>query len=86
MFADASDLIGEGVPGLPDGMVVARSGHLFATGPGGVIVFDAAGKRLGRIETGSAVSNCTLGSDGRVLYMSSHRFIARVDLGAPRDP
>lgn len=86
VFADASDLLGEGVPGLPDGMAVARSGHLFASGPGGVIVFDPDGKRLGRIETGSAVSNCTLGNDGRVLYMSSHRFIARVGLGASRDP
>jgi len=80
VFADASDLLGEGVPGLPDGMAVAADGRLFATGPGGVLVFDADGKRLGRIETGDAVSNCAFGDDGRTLYMTSHKRVARVRL------
>ncbi|MDR6843209.1 SMP-30/gluconolactonase/LRE family protein [Pseudoxanthomonas sacheonensis] len=78
VFADASDLLGEGVPGLPDGMAVSSDGKLFATGPGGVLVFDADGKRLGRIETGAAISNCAFGDDGHTLYMSSHTFVARV--------
>ncbi len=78
IFADASDLLGEGIPGLPDGMAVATDGRLFATGPGGVLVFDADGKRLGRIETGSAISDCAFGDDGRTLYMTSHTFLARV--------
>ena len=78
VFADASDLLGEGVPGLPDGMAVSSDGKLFATGPGGVLVFDADGKRLGRIETGVAISNCAFGDDGHTLYMSSHTFVARV--------
>lgn len=82
VFSDASDLLGEGVPGLPDGMAVSSDGHLFATGPGGVLVFDADGKRLGRIETGVAISNCAFGDDGRTLYMSSHSFIARVQVKA----
>jgi gluconolactonase len=83
VFADASDLVAEGKPGLPDGLAVAADGRLFATGPGGVIVFDADGKRLGRIETGSAVSNCAFGDDGRMLYMSSHTFVARVRIAKP---
>lgn len=78
VFSDASGLLGEGVPGLPDGMAVSSDGKLFATGPGGVLVFDADGKRLGRIETGVAISNCAFGDDGRTLYMSSHSFVARV--------
>ncbi len=83
LFADASDLVVEGKPGLPDGMAVAPNGRLFATGPGGVIVFSADGKRLGRIETGSAIANCALGADdGRTLYMTSHTFVARVRLAA----
>jgi len=82
VFADASDLLGEGVPGLPDGMAVAGDGRLFATGPGGVLVFDADGKRLGRIETGSAISNCAFGDDGRTLYMTSHKLLARIRLKA----
>jgi gluconolactonase len=82
VFADASDLVGEDVPGLPDGMAVSSDGHLFATGPGGVIVFDAVGNRLGRIETGSAIANCAFGDDGRTLYMTSHTFLARVPVNA----
>ncbi|KAF1711561.1 SMP-30/gluconolactonase/LRE family protein [Pseudoxanthomonas sacheonensis] len=82
VFADATDLLGEGVPGLPDGMAVAEDGRLFATGPGGVLVFDPDGKRLGRIETGTAISNCAFGDDGHTLYMSSHTLVARVRLKA----
>lgn len=89
VFADASDLVGEASPGLPDGIAVSGDGWIFATGPGGVIVFDPDGKRLGRIETGTAISNCAFGDDGHTLYMSSHGFIARVllktvGLGFPR--
>lgn len=82
VFADASDLVAEDSPGLPDGMAVAADGTLFATGPGGVLVFDPAGKRLGRIETGTAVANCAFGDDGRTLYMTSHDFLARVRVRA----
>jgi len=78
VFADASDLMREGIAGLPDGMAVAIDGTLFATGPGGVIVFAPDGTRLGRVETGTAVANCAFGDDGRMLYLASHRFVARV--------
>ncbi len=78
VFADAGDLVGDDAPGLPDGMVVAADGTLFATGPGGVLVFAPDGTRLGRIETGHAVSNCTFGDDGRTLYMTSDGLLARV--------
>jgi gluconolactonase len=82
VFADASDLVGEASPGLPDGMAVSSDGRIFATGPGGVLVFDADGRRLGRIETGTAVANCAFGDDGRTLYMSSHTFLARIRVKA----
>lgn len=78
VFADATDLMGDDAPGLPDGMAVAANGTLFATGPGGVIVFAPDGTRLGRIETGKAVSNCAFGDDGRTLYMTSSDTLARV--------
>ncbi len=82
VFADASDLMGDGVPGLPDGMAVADDGRIFATAPGGVLVMDAGGRRLGRIATGAAVSNCAFGDDGRTLYMTSHTRVARVRVNA----
>ncbi len=80
VFADASDLVNDAAPGLPDGLKVASNGYLFATGPGGVIVFTPQGERIGRIETGLAIANCAFGDDGRTLYMTSHKMIARVRL------
>jgi gluconolactonase len=80
VFADVSDLVGEDNPGLPDGMSVSVGGHVFATGPGGVLIFSPEGKRLGLIQTGAAIANCAFGDDGRTLYMTSHKFIARVRL------
>ena len=80
VFADASDLVGDDAPGLPDGMTVAADGTVLATGPGGVLVFAPDGTRLGRIETGSAVANVTFGDDGRTLYLASDSFLARVRL------
>lgn len=80
VFADASDLIAPTAPGLPDGMAMSADGHLFATGPGGVLVFAKDGRRLGRISTGAAVSNCAFSADGRTLYMTSDHMLARVRL------
>jgi gluconolactonase len=37
-------------------------------------------KRLGRINTGTAASNCDFGDDGRTLYITSNNFIARTRL------
>ncbi|MGH8060939.1 MAG: SMP-30/gluconolactonase/LRE family protein [Pseudoxanthomonas sp.] len=78
VFADAFDLLGEGVEGLPDGMAVSQAGELFATAPGGILVMNAAGRRLGRIETGAAISNCAFGDDGKTLYLTSHTLLARL--------
>ncbi|HEY5803786.1 MAG TPA: SMP-30/gluconolactonase/LRE family protein [Lysobacter sp.] len=77
-LADASDLIAAGASGAPDGLCVSADGHLFASAPGGLLVMDASGKRLGRIETGGRVSNCAFGDDGRTLYLTAHTFVARV--------
>jgi gluconolactonase len=78
LFADAVDLVATQSPGLPDGMKVAANGYLFATAPGGVLIFSPEGKRLGRIETGSAIANCAFGDDGRTLYLTSDHMLARV--------
>jgi gluconolactonase len=79
IFADATAEVGDARPGLPDGMAIDAEGNLFATGPGGVIVFAPDGTRLGRIETGTAVANCTFGgADGRTLFLASNNMLARV--------
>jgi endo-1,4-beta-xylanase len=80
VFSDASDLIGPTAPGLPDGMAMSADGHLFATAPGGVLVFASDGRRLGRISTGAAVANCAISDDGRTLYLTSDHMLARLRL------
>ncbi|CAA9536772.1 MAG: Gluconolactonase [uncultured Sphingomonadaceae bacterium] len=75
-----------GRPGLPDGMDVAASGHLFATGPGGVHVLAPGGKLLGVVSTGKPIANCCLGENGRSLFMTSHDTLARVRLAQRRPP
>ncbi len=79
-LADASDLAVNGVAGLPDGLKVGPDGTLFASAPGGILLMTPVGHRLGRIETGDAISNCGFGEGGRWLYLTSHGFIARVAL------
>ena len=66
--------------GMPDGLKVDKSGNLFATGPGGVLVLDKTGKHLGSIRTGELIANCAFGDDGRTLYMTSDRYLCRIKL------
>ncbi len=78
IFADVTDSVGEKLPGLPDGMAIDVTGHLWATGPGGVLVFAPDGELLGRIDTGTAVANCTFGEDGGTLFLAAHERLLRV--------
>ena len=81
-FADFSAELARKLPGLPDGLKVAKSGHLFASGPGGIYVISPEGKKLGLIATGKATANCCFGEDGRTLFMTSSDTVARVRLKA----
>ena len=74
---NASHLM-QGRKGLPDGLKVDVEGHLFATGPGGVLIIDSNGKHLGTINTGEATANCAWGDDGSVLYMTADMFLCRI--------
>jgi gluconolactonase len=78
VFADMTQLAGEGLPGLPDGMAVDKAGNLFVTGPGGVHIFSPGGARLGSIDTGVAIANCAFGEDGRTLFLASSHMLARI--------
>jgi gluconolactonase len=66
--------------GLPDGMKVDTQGHLFATGPGGVHIFDKEGKHLGTLATGEATSNCAFGEDGSTLFITADMYVLRLRL------
>jgi gluconolactonase len=77
VFFDSTPMMKEKKPGLPDGLKVDVKGNLFATGPGGVFVFDATGKHLGTIATGVPTANCGFGADG-VLYITANDKLVRV--------
>lgn len=78
LFHDFRADLARGLPGLPDGLKVAPSGHVFATGPGGVHILTADGEPIGLIGTGKAVANICFGQDGASLFLTSSDRLARV--------
>lgn len=80
VFFDATPWANEGKLGLPDGMKVDSKGNLFATGPGGVIVFAPDGTHLGTFNTGVATANCGWAEDGHVLYVTADMYLCRIPL------
>jgi gluconolactonase len=81
MFYDTTPLIGqEGQQGLPDGMKMHSNGYLFATGPGGVWIFNISGKAIARIHTGQATANCAFTTDEKILFMTADDYVLKVAL------
>ena len=78
VFKDVTPWVKEGRKGLPDGMKVDKAGNLWATGPGGVLVFAPDGTHLGTIETGVNTANCAFGGDGSTLYITANTALIRV--------
>jgi sugar lactone lactonase YvrE/pimeloyl-ACP methyl ester carboxylesterase len=85
VFFDATSFAKAGKKGLPDGMKVDRAGNLFASGPGGILIFSRDGKHLGTIVTGQATANCAFGDDGSTLYMTADDRLLRVRLKTKGD-
>jgi gluconolactonase len=79
LFFDATSLTGS-ERGLPDGLKVNSSGTLFATGPGGVLVFSPEGKHLGTIRTTEATANCAFDDTESNLYITADMHLLRVNL------
>jgi gluconolactonase len=78
VFFDSTSMVGPAKKGLPDGLKVDAAGNLFATGPGGVLVFSPDGKHLGTINTGEATANVGWGDDGSVLYITADMYLCRI--------
>jgi gluconolactonase len=76
-----STLGGEkGIKGLPDGMKADKAGNIFASGPGGIWIFDKAGKLVGKIRVTESASNCSLSGDEKTLYITNDMYILRVKM------
>jgi gluconolactonase len=77
VFADSTALYKEG-DGVPDGLKVDVHGNVFATGPGGVLVYAPDGTLLGRILTGVPTANVAFGEDGSTLFITANHRVLRM--------
>jgi gluconolactonase len=66
--------------GLPDGLKVDRNGNIFATGPGGIWIFDSTGNVLGKIRLTELAANCALSPDDKTLYITADMYLLRIKL------
>jgi gluconolactonase len=66
--------------GLPDGMKIDRDGNVFATGPGGVYIFNKEGKVLGKIKMPVRCSNIALTPDEKTIFITADMYVLRLRL------
>jgi gluconolactonase len=79
IFYNASSAISEG-KGLPDGLKIDKKGNVFATGPGGVFIFNNAGKLLGKIKLPVASANCAFSADQTILFITATNYVLRLKM------
>ena len=70
----------DGLKGLPDGLKIDKNGTVFASGPGGVWIFNRNGKVLGKIKLDEAASNVALSADEKTLYVTNDSYVLRLKL------
>jgi gluconolactonase len=64
--------------GLPDGLKISKQGYVFASGPGGLWIFNKDGKLIGKCKIPEATSNCALSDDEKTLYITSDMYVLRL--------
>lgn len=80
VFYDATPLVGPELKGLPDGLKVDAQGHVFATGPGGVFIFDRNARLIGKLVVPGPTSNIALADEGRTLFITADNAVLRVKM------
>jgi gluconolactonase len=79
IFYSAADH-GKDEKGMPDGMKVDKNGNIFATGPGGIWIFNKEAKLLGKIKFPDATSNCAFTADEKTLFITNDMYVVRIKL------
>lgn len=79
VFYDATAMVSS-AKGLPDGLKVHPQGFIFATGPGGVLVFTPQAELIATIETGEATANCAFDDNFSTLYITADMYLLRLKL------
>jgi gluconolactonase len=78
LFYDVSNEKGGG---LCDGLKIDKKGNVFATGPGGIWIFNKAGELIGKIKINDvSASNCALTTDNKTLFITATQFLLRVKM------
>lgn len=60
-----------------DGLKIDKKGNVFATGPGGIWIFNSTGRLLGKLRLNEAASNCALSADEKTLYITNDMQVLR---------
>mgnify|MGYP002619253331 CR=1 FL=1 len=66
--------------GLPDGLKVDKQGNIFATGPGGVFIFNKDKKLIGKIKVPQPCSNVALADDDKTIFITSDNYVLKLKL------
>lgn len=66
--------------GLPDGLKIDKNGNVFASGPGGIWIFNSEGKVLGKLRLKDPVSNCALSADEKTLYITNDMYVLKLKM------
>jgi gluconolactonase len=65
-------------------MKIDTEGNLYATGPGGVLIFTPDGKHIGTIQPTEQPANVAWGdTEGKTLYMTARTGLYRIRLNIP---
>ncbi len=79
VFFDGSAL-SEKYEGSFDGMKVHSSGHIFTTGPNGILILSPEGTLKGTINFGGRITNCAFDPTEDYLYVTTFSQVARIKL------
>jgi gluconolactonase len=63
-----------------DGVKTDTRGNVYATGPGGVWVFNKKGKLMGRVKVNVGTSNCAIAYNAKALFITAGSYVLKVDM------
>jgi len=79
IFYNATAALNQG-KGLPDGLKIDKQGNVFASGPGGVFIFNRQAKLLGKISLPVAASNCAFSLDQKTLFITATNYVLKLQM------
>jgi len=79
IFYDATEAA-KSESGLPDGLKIDQQGNVFATGPGGLWIFNKDARLLGKIKIPVATANCAFSEDQKTLFLTADSYLLRLKM------